>query len=81
MSRRLNPVSWRGLIKGLKKFGWEGPYEGGKHPQMVKDENRLTIPNPKKRKDVPVGLLAQILREAGISHEEWAGPRQRSPDR
>ena len=31
----------------------------------------VTIPNPHHGKDIGVGILAQILREGGISREEW----------
>ena len=46
------------------------PYPGGKHQYMVKDELKLTIPNPHKG-DIVVGLLNRILRQAGITREEW----------
>ncbi|PKL54697.1 MAG: type II toxin-antitoxin system HicA family toxin [Candidatus Methanoperedenaceae archaeon HGW-Methanoperedenaceae-1] len=45
---KLNPVSWTFLVKRLKKLGFEGPYSGGKHPFMVKNDLVLTIPNPHK---------------------------------
>ncbi|MCJ7445748.1 MAG: type II toxin-antitoxin system HicA family toxin [Methanotrichaceae archaeon] len=38
---------------------------------MVKANIRITIPNPHYGKDIGVGLLAQILKEAGISRENW----------
>ena len=28
---KLIPISWKEFVKRLKKFGWEGPYKGGKH--------------------------------------------------
>ena len=44
----LKPVKWRELVLYLKKAGFEGPYPGGKHQYMVKDNLKLTIPNPHK---------------------------------
>ena len=37
---------------------------------MVKGEVQLTIPNP-HRGDIGVNLLAIILKEAGVSRDEW----------
>jgi predicted RNA binding protein YcfA (HicA-like mRNA interferase family) len=67
---KLNPVSRSELIRGLTLFGFEGPYVGGKHSFMIKGDRRLTIPNP-HRKEIGVDLLKRILRQAGISREEW----------
>lgn len=64
------PIKRRELIRCLKEFGFEGPYAGGKHEFMVKDEFRLTLPNP-HRSDIGKSLLAKILDEAGISREDW----------
>ena len=37
---------------------------------MINRDLRLTIPNPHK-KEIGVDLLARILRQAGISKDEW----------
>ncbi|HEU65640.1 MAG TPA: type II toxin-antitoxin system HicA family toxin [Chloroflexi bacterium] len=66
----LSPVSWTNLVRKLRKLGFDGPYQGGKHPYMIKGDLVLTIPNPHRR-DIGVGLLSRILRRAGISEEEW----------
>ena len=67
---KLTPVSWKVLVKRLNKLGFEGPYSGGKHPFMVKNDLVLTIPNPHKAV-ISVDLLSRILRQAKISREEW----------
>ncbi|KUL00704.1 MAG: YcfA family protein, partial [Methanoculleus marisnigri] len=41
-----------------------------RHPFMVKGDLVLTIPNP-HRPEISVDLLVRILRQAGISREEW----------
>lgn len=51
----LRPVKHKELVSRLRKFGFEGPYSGGKHLYMIKDELRLTIPNP-HRKEIGVAL-------------------------
>jgi hypothetical protein len=37
---------------------------------MLKGTDRVIIPNPHKG-DISKNLLARLLREAGISREEW----------
>ena len=64
------PISRRDLIGFLRQAGFEGPYEGGRHQRMVKGRLRVVIPNP-HRTDISRTLLAQILRHAEISREEW----------
>ncbi|MDA1276375.1 MAG: type II toxin-antitoxin system HicA family toxin [Verrucomicrobia bacterium] len=65
-----NPIKRSELIRRLRRCGWEGPYQRGKHPFMVKDGIRLTIPNP-HRGDIDGSLVAMILKEAEISDQEW----------
>jgi len=64
------PIKREGLIRYLRKSGFDGPYSGGKHQFMVKDDLTLTIPNPHK-KEIGKELLARIIRQAGISKDEW----------
>jgi predicted RNA binding protein YcfA (HicA-like mRNA interferase family) len=54
----------------LRQLGFEGPFVGGKHPYMVKGDLVLTIPNPHRR-EISVDLLVRILKQAGISRDEW----------
>lgn len=67
---RLTPVSWQELIQGLKHFGYEGPYFGGKHYFMIRGALRLTIPNPHKS-EISVDLLSRILKQADIARDDW----------
>ncbi|HYN79718.1 MAG TPA: type II toxin-antitoxin system HicA family toxin [Lamprocystis sp. (in: g-proteobacteria)] len=67
---RLGPISHTDLVAGLRRHGFAGPYVGGKHLFMVKGELRLTIPNP-HRDDIAPPLLTRILRQAGISRDDW----------
>ena len=64
------PIKRAHLVKYLRKCGFDGPYSGGKHPFMVKGDLTLTIPNP-HQKDIGREFLIRILRQAGISKEEW----------
>ncbi|NTU79537.1 MAG: type II toxin-antitoxin system HicA family toxin [Chloroflexales bacterium] len=64
------PVSRTNLIRGLRALGFAGPFPGGNHLYMVREQLRVTIPNP-HHGDIGVGLLIRILRQAGVSREEW----------
>ena len=35
---KLSPCSWRELVNRLTALGFIGPYSGGKHPYMIKDD-------------------------------------------
>jgi len=67
---KLKPISWRALVKRLKDFGFDGPYQSGRHPYMIKGNLTLTIPNL-HGEDISTDLLSRILRQAGIGREEW----------
>ena len=69
---RLIPVSRRKLVELFKELGFDGPYSGGKHPQMRRGNLTIIIPNPHQG-DISVGLLRRILQQANISKEEWLG--------
>ena len=66
------PISRRKLIATLRRLGFTGPFSGGRHEFMVRGELVVTIPNP-HRGDIGVGLLAVILRQAGVTRPEWEG--------
>jgi predicted RNA binding protein YcfA (HicA-like mRNA interferase family) len=67
---RLSPISRRALIARLRKLGFEGPYAGRKHELMVRGTRRLVLPNVHAR-DIGIDLLQRVLRQAGVSREEW----------
>lgn len=67
---KLRPVSWAELVRILRKLDFDGPFQGGKHPYMIRGDLVLTLPNPHK-KEIGVDLIQRILRQAGISREEW----------
>jgi len=66
----LGPVSRKDLIRHLRKLGFEGPYSGGKHQFMVRDDITVRVPNPHQT-DIGKELLLRILRQAGIGRNEW----------
>lgn len=66
----LKPVSRRELVRKLRALAFEGPFPGGKHQWMRRGSLRVTIPNPHGGMIDP-GLIRRILRQAGITVEEW----------
>jgi predicted RNA binding protein YcfA (HicA-like mRNA interferase family) len=64
------PIKRKDLTRCLRQLGFEGPYVGGKHQYMVRGDIKLAIPGP-HRGDISSSLLARILRQGGVSREEW----------
>jgi len=75
--KKLSPVTWDDFVKRLRELGFEGPFRGGKHPKMRKEKLTLIIPN-KHEGDLGIGFLTRLLRQAGISKEEWLGKNAQS---
>ena len=67
---KLTPISWQDLVRRLSALGFQGPYAGGWHPQMRRGDLTVIIPN-RHEGDIGVGLLSRLLRQAGVSREEW----------
>lgn len=63
-------ISWRNLVQMLRRFGFDGPYSGGRHLFMTKGLLKLHIPNP-HRDEISKHLLSEILRQAEISSTDW----------
>ena len=66
----MKPIKRKDLIRKLRRLGFEGPLSGGKHQYMVKNKFRLALPNP-HQSDIGIYLLGRILRQAGITPDEW----------
>jgi len=64
------PITRRELIFFLKRAGFEGPFSGGRHAFMRKENLSLVLPNEHQR-DISKGLLLRILKQADISKEKW----------
>ena len=59
-------------MRRLRTLGFDGPYAGGRHPQMQREDATVIIPN-RHEGDIGIGLLTRLLRQAGVSREEWLG--------
>lgn len=66
----MKPVSRKELIRRLRALGFTGPYSGGRHQFMKREQLKLRIPNP-HGEDISVQLLKLILKQAGIKEKQW----------
>ena len=66
------PVSRRKFVARLRELGFDGPFAGGKHPQMRRGNVTLIIPN-EHAGDIGPGFLSRLLRQAGVTRAEWLG--------
>jgi predicted RNA binding protein YcfA (HicA-like mRNA interferase family) len=63
-------ISRKELLRKFRALGYNGPFSGGKHQFMIKGKQKIRIPNP-HMSDIGVSLLKEILRQAGISSQDW----------
>lgn len=66
----VGPVKRRDLLAGLRSLGYHGPFAGKRHLFMHRADRTVRLPNPHLR-EISRGLLVRIVREAGISREQW----------
>lgn len=59
------------LIRKFRALGYSGPFSGKRHQFMQKDRQKIRIPNPHSGQEIGMGLLAEILRQAGIEKSVW----------
>lgn len=66
-------MSWREIVRRFRNLGFDGPiYRKSKadHPFMVKGSLKAKIPN-KHGKDIDGALIDRVIKQAGISKDEW----------
>jgi predicted RNA binding protein YcfA (HicA-like mRNA interferase family) len=69
---RLSPEKPREVIRKLRELGFEGPFGGGRHVFMRHPETRVKISVPVHQgRDVPIGTLAAIIKQAGSTVDQW----------
>lgn len=67
---KVGPIKRRDLIRNLKRLGFTGPHPGGRHGVMQRENTTIPVPNP-HHGDISREFLLRILKEAGVSREEW----------
>jgi predicted RNA binding protein YcfA (HicA-like mRNA interferase family) len=64
-------ISWQDVVRKFRNLGYQGPFSGGKHLFMIKEKQKVRIPNPHKSKDIHIGLVREIIRQAEIEKDQW----------
>ena len=61
-----HPVNSRDVIKAIEAAGWRRVAQRGDHVQFKHPtgKGRVTVPHPTK--DIPIGTLKSIERQAGL---------------
>lgn len=67
---KLGPIKRKELIRFFRKLGFEGPFPGGNHNYMKRENLKVWVPNPHEG-DIGRSFLRKILRQGGISESEW----------
>lgn len=71
MGRKLRGISGQEVVRAFRKFGYSQRKGKGSHINLVKTgSNRLTIP---LHTELSVGLLANEIKKAGLTVEEFLG--------
>ncbi|MBI2919370.1 MAG: type II toxin-antitoxin system HicA family toxin [Chloroflexi bacterium] len=66
----LGPISRRDLIRNLRRLGFDGPFPGGKHEIMQREDVTVILPNPHGAA-IGRNLLVRVLRRAGVDRDTW----------
>lgn len=74
MRGRLPPMKAREVITILQRFGWYRDHTTGSHYIMRHAEKTGAVPVPYHgNRDIKIGVLRSIIRQAGMSVEEFLG--------
>jgi predicted RNA binding protein YcfA (HicA-like mRNA interferase family) len=65
---KLPLLSWREVVKALKKAGFQIARQKGSHLILVKDECIVPVP---RHEQIKRGLLMAIIAESGLTKEEF----------
>jgi predicted RNA binding protein YcfA (HicA-like mRNA interferase family) len=65
---KLPLLSWREVVKALKKAGFQIARQKGSHLILVKDECIVPVP---RHEQIKRGLLMAIIEESGLTKEEF----------
>ena len=68
---KINPISRKKLISKLKALAFEVPFIAKQHQYMIKEMHKIFIPNPHGGKDIAIPILKKIIRQIGITQDEF----------
>ncbi len=64
-------LSRKELLRKFRVLGYSGPFSGKRHQFMKLGNKKIRIPNPHGSQEINVGLVAEIIRQAGIDKSDW----------
>ena len=67
----LRPISAEKLIKVLAKAGFKPVRQRGSHVLLKRGDGRVTVVPVHSGEEIGRGLLARILKDAGLTKEEF----------
>lgn len=68
---KLPSLGHKKIIKVLKKIGFEEARQTGSHLILLNRNSKKIIPVPIHNKDIKKGLLFGIIKQAGLTVEEF----------
>ncbi|MEX0800650.1 MAG: type II toxin-antitoxin system HicA family toxin [Dehalococcoidia bacterium] len=71
MTRRLPSATPAEVIRALERAGWEVHRQRGSHVSLKKQGVAYIVTVPMHRRDVPRGTLAGIIKDAGMTIDEF----------
>ncbi len=67
----LRPIKAERLIKVLAKAGFKPVRQRGSHVLLKRDDGKVTVVPVHRGEEIGRGLLSKILKEAGLTREEF----------
>lgn len=71
MTGRLPAVTAKQLIRVLERHGWELHRSRGSHHHFIHADRTIIVTVPVHPGDLKRGLVSGVLRDAGISREDF----------
>ena len=72
MSRRLPSLTPRLVLRALERAGWEIHRRRGSHVSLRKEGCPYVVTVPMHAREMPRGTLMDIIKDAGLTPEEFA---------
>lgn len=73
MTGSLPAVRPREVIRALERAGWEIRRQRGSHVTLSKQGEPFVVTVPLHRRDLPRGTLIAIIKDAGLTVDEFIG--------
>jgi predicted RNA binding protein YcfA (HicA-like mRNA interferase family) len=71
MTQRLPALRPQQVVRALERAGWQVHRQRGSHVSMRKEGVPFLITVPLHRRDLPRGTLRDIIKDAGLTVEEF----------